>query len=72
VATYAETGHGQDRPYSCRLCGYTARDKYNMRLHLERKHEMSNYYACDRCAKQLKTKQDLSQHRKLCGKAAFS
>jgi len=68
VDQFASTsGRSHDRPYSCKLCPYAARDKYNMRLHLERKHNMSNYnYTCEKCFEQHKTKQDLSQHRKLC------
>jgi len=67
VELYAVSVPYPDRPYSCRLCPYSARDKYNIRLHLERKHELSSYnYTCDICFKQVKTKQDLSQHRRQC------
>merc|ERR1712183_1153663 len=52
--------------YSCNLCGYVTRDKYNIRLHLEGKHQMSGGYQCDLCNKHIKTKQSLTQHRLHC------
>ena len=58
----------EGRRYECNLCTFMSRDKYNMRLHLERKHGLSPGYKCSVCNKNLKTKQDLSQHqlRKEC------
>jgi len=52
--------------YGCRLCSFAARDKYNIRLHIERKHDLSSGYQCPFCNKCVKTKQDLSQHKSLC------
>jgi len=51
---------------SCTLCDYITRDKYNIRLHLEGKHGLSGGYQCDKCYKQLRTKQSLTQHRLHC------
>ena len=51
---------------SCTLCEYITRDKYNIRLHLEGKHGLSGGYQCDKCYKQLRTKQSLTQHRLHC------
>ena len=58
----------EGRRYECNLCTFTSRDKYNIGLHLERKHGLSPGYKCSVCNKNLKTKQDLSQHqlRKEC------
>jgi len=52
--------------YICRLCEFAARDKYNIRLHIERKHDLSSGYQCPFCNKSVKTKQDLSQHKSMC------
>merc|ERR1712013_681853 len=52
--------------YVCKLCEFAARDKYNIRLHIERKHDLSSGYQCPFCNKCVKTKQDLSQHKSLC------
>jgi len=52
--------------YACRLCEFAARDKYNIRLHIERKHDLSTGYQCPFCNKSVKTKQDLSHHKSLC------
>jgi hypothetical protein len=54
--------------YSCKLCAYTARDKYNVRIHLERKHGLSAGYQCDLCLTWVQNKQRLSQHRVQCVK----
>ena len=65
VDTYAD--RTEDSKYSCKLCGYTARDKYNMRSHLDGKHMLSSGYPCDICHKSVqKTKQALNQHRHRC------
>jgi len=58
----------EGRMYECNLCIYTSRYKYNMRLHLERKHGLTPGYKCSVCNRIVKTKQDLSQHqlRKEC------
>jgi len=57
-----------DGKYSCRLCAYIARDKYNVRIHLERKHGLSAGYQCDICQTWVQNKQRLSQHRVQCVK----
>ena len=54
--------------YSCKLCNYIARDKYNVRLHLERKHGLSAGYQCEICHTWVQNKQRLSQHRVQCVK----
>jgi len=64
VDTYAE--RIESGKYSCKICMFTARDKYNIRLHIERKHELSSGYRCPYCYKNVKTKQDLSQHKSVC------
>jgi len=54
--------------YSCKLCGFVTRDKYNIRWHLEGKHELGSGYECDICKKGLKTKKQLTQHRLQCAR----
>jgi len=54
--------------YSCKLCGFVTRDKYNIRWHLEGKHELGPGYECDICKQGLKTKKQLTQHRLQCVK----
>ena len=56
----------EDKKCFCNLCSYTSRDKYNMRLHLERKHGLSSGYKCKFCDKSFKTNQDLSKHKPFC------
>ena len=48
--------------YSCNVCGFITRDKYNMRLHLERRHQLGQGYWCFQCGEHCKTKADLSTH----------
>jgi len=55
-----------DGKFSCTLCSYITRDKYNIRRHLDGKHDLTGGYQCDKCYKQLKTKQSLSQHKLHC------
>ena len=64
VGTYAE--RIERGKYSCKICMFTARDQYNIRLRIERKHELSSGYRCPYCYKNVKTKQDLSQHKSVC------
>jgi len=64
VDTYAE--RIENGKYCCKLCEFQARDKYNIRLHIERKHGLSSGYQCPFCKKCVKTKQDLSQHKAQC------
>merc|ERR1711915_118014 len=52
--------------YSCKLCSYIARDKYNVRKHLEGKHGLSAGYQCDVCKIWVQSKQKLSQHKLHC------
>ena len=69
VSVYAvKTDNGK---VSCTLCGYVTRDKYNIRMHLEGRHGMSNGYQCDKCSKQLRTKQSITQHRLHCAGPSF-
>jgi len=56
----------ENSKYSCKLCTYIARDKYNVRIHLERKHGLSAGYQCDICQTWVQNKQRLSQHRVMC------
>ena len=49
--------------YSCNLCQITARDKYNMRRHLETTHDLSTGYQCELCRKQFKAKHQLTVHK---------
>ena len=60
VDDYDEFGRRVSR-YSCNLCHYTARDRYNIKIHLEGKHDLGSYN-CPHCDKHLKTRQDLSRH----------
>ena len=55
-------GVDPNRKYQCKLCPYAARDKYNMRLHLERRHQLGQGYWCYQCGEHCKTKADLSTH----------
>jgi len=69
VTEYAEkTFNGK---YSCNLCGFVSRDKYNIRIHIEGKHQLSSGYQCDQCYKYLRTKQSLSQHKAHCHVALY-
>jgi len=52
--------------YACRICGHLVRDKYNIRLHLEGKHDLSVGYNCTQCHNVFKTMQVLSQHKSQC------
>jgi predicted SprT family Zn-dependent metalloprotease len=61
VDDYDEAGRRRASHYTCNLCQYTARDRYNVKIHLEGKHGLGSYN-CPHCAKHLKTKQDLSRH----------
>jgi len=54
----------ENAKYSCNLCGFVARDKYNIRLHLEGKHELGSGYQCEKCKQTVKTRKDLSEHYK--------
>ena len=49
--------------YSCTLCPLTARDKYNMRRHLELKHDLSAGYQCELCHLLFKAKHLLAVHK---------
>ena len=64
----AKMGNGK---YSCNLCGFITRDKYNIRLHLEGKHELGSGYQCDKCKKYVKTRKDLSEHKTKCINTLF-
>ena len=69
VPTYSvKTGDGK---FSCTLCDYITRDKYNIRRHLDGKHDLTGGYRCEKCFKQLNTKQSLSQHRLHCFQPAY-
>jgi len=59
----AKMGNGK---YSCNVCGFITRDKYNIRLHLEGKHELGSGYQCEKCKKYVKTRKDLSEHKTKC------
>ena len=52
----------------CNLCStYVTQKRFNMRTHLEGKHQMSNGYTCDLCSvATYKTKQEVNQHKRLC------
>jgi hypothetical protein len=52
----------ENAKYQCSLCAYTARDKYNMRLHLERRHQLGTGYYCPLCGEHCRTKAALSCH----------
>ena len=60
------SGRTAEGKYQCRLCEYVARDKYNMRSHLDRKHSLASRYTCEVCKSVHKTQQALSQHRVAC------
>lgn len=62
MASYSTRGEEANRKYQCSLCEYGARDKYNMRLHLERRHQLGHGYWCNLCGEHCKTKADLSNH----------
>ena len=64
VGTYAE--RIERGKYSCKICMFTARDQYNIRLCIERKHELSSGYCCPYRYKNVKSQLDLSQHKILC------
>ena len=69
VDVYAE--RTEESKFSCRLCLYLARDKYNMRSHLDGKHMLSSGYPCDICHSSVqKTKQALNQHKHKCAQLA--
>jgi len=61
VDEYDDEGRRRACRYTCSLCGYTARDKYNIKIHLEGKHDLGSY-TCPSCSKRLKTKQEMSRH----------
>ena len=66
VEAYSErTSEGK---YACKLCRtHVTHKKYNMRTHLEGKHQMSSGYTCDLCAVAVyKTKQEVNQHKRIC------
>jgi len=60
VDEYDELGKRSSR-YSCNLCKYSARDRYNIKIHLDGKHQLGSY-PCWRCNRKMKTKQELSRH----------
>jgi len=64
VTAYADKIDGGK--YSCKVCGFITRDKYNIRLHLEGKHELGSGYKCNKCNKCVKTRKDLSEHQLKC------
>jgi hypothetical protein len=69
VDVYAE--RTEESKFRCRLCLYLARDKYNMRSHLDGKHMLSSGYPCDICHSSVqKTKQALNQHKHKCAQLA--
>ena len=57
--------------YSCKVCGFVTRDKYNIRWHLEGKHELGAGYQCEKCKEVVKTKKHLTQHRLHCGQNRY-
>ena len=58
--------HFEESLVVSRICGHLVRDKYNIRLHLEGKHDLSEGYTCTGCSNVFKTMQVLSQHRSQC------
>jgi len=70
VAIYAEKVPGGK--YACKICGFVTRDKYNIRWHLEGKHELSTGYQCEKCKEHVKTKKHLTQHRQHCGNTFYN
>ena len=69
VEAYAEKI--ESGKYSCKLCGFVTRDKYNIRWHLEGKHELGAGYQCDICKQIVKTKKHLTQHKLQCVKNSY-
>ena len=64
VSEYAErTGDGR---LFCKLCNHTTHKTYNMRVHLEGKHNLSSGYSCDICHIVKKTRHLLQQHKLVC------
>ena len=47
--------------YSCGECLYKAKNRYNLRIHEESKHE-GVCYSCDHCGYRAKWKKNLKQH----------
>jgi len=61
VASHASAiGGGK---YCCTLCPFNARDKYNMRRHLETKHDLTAGYQCNLCQLLFKAKHHLTVHK---------
>ena len=57
----------EDGRLSCKLCRHLTHKTYNMRLHLEGKHDgLSAGYLCDLCHAVFKTKHLLRHHRLKC------
>ena len=60
--------------FVCTLCTspdpYTSSKRYNMKTHLEAKHELSQGYQCQVCYKILKTRNVLNSHMAQSHKAA--
>ena len=66
VHEFAKRVEGDRRKQDCTLCAYRARDRYNMKIHLERKHSLSPGYHCSYCNQWTKSQQDLSKHKLIC------
>jgi len=66
VHAFAKRVEGDRRKQDCTLCVYRARDRYNMKIHLERKHSLSPGYHCSYCNQWTKSQQDLSKHELIC------
>lgn len=65
VGAYAD--RAADGKLTCRLCHHQTHKTYNMRLHLEGKHEgISAGYSCDLCMAVMRTKHLLRHHRLKC------
>ena len=64
VATYA--ARDEDGKYVCTLClatpPYSTAKSYNMKTHLQAKHDMSCGYQCQFCFKIMKTRNVLNRH----------
>ncbi|XP_058798727.1 zinc finger protein 665-like isoform X4 [Phymastichus coffea] len=52
----------KDRLFSCDQCPYTNKNRYELKVHVIRKHSNEYNYECEQCGKKYKIKGDLTNH----------
>uniref|UniRef100_A0ABD2WR22 C2H2-type domain-containing protein n=1 Tax=Trichogramma kaykai TaxID=54128 RepID=A0ABD2WR22_9HYME len=63
ASSAAAAGSSTEKPvYNCEHCSYVNKNKYEMKVHVIRKHSNEYNYSCEICGKKYKIKGDLTNH----------